>query len=223
MEGGDSNDSQAPPLPPSTSSNAPVLPFRPVMTALPLPPAGIGGLKPAGLGGIGGIGGIGGLGGLKKSVVSDVSFINRDFATGISAATWKMSIDERMRSIDSFKLYKPIKEECDELNIPDDRVDLAQLNSLMILSYGNVGARYSTEEMNTLIQNTIKINEIYTEITTIYQGIGAPVRKKKLATDKLNIEGLSEEETVLMTFHKVSCYLITSTYFYLLLLTNSLT
>ncbi len=77
-----------------------------------------------------------------------------------------------------------------------------------------MGARYSTEEMNTLIQNTSKINEIYTEITTIYQGIGAPVRKKKLATDKLNSEGLSEEETVLMTFHKVSSYLITSTYFY---------
>ncbi len=149
------------------------------------------------------IGGLGGIGGLKKSVVSDVSFINRDFTSGMTCSTWKMSIDERMRSIDSFKLYKPIKEECDELNIPDDRMDLTQLNSLMVLSYGNVGARYSTEEMNVLVQQAIKLNEIYTEITTLYQSVSAGVRKKKLTTDLLNSQEFSEEETTLVSFHKV--------------------
>ena len=135
--------------------------------------------------------------------MSDVSFIQRDFTSGAASSAWKISIDERMRYIDSFKLYKPIKEECDELNIPDDRIDLAQLNGLMIISFGNVGARYSTEEMNLLVQQTVKLNEIYTEITTLYQGVSAAVRKKKLTTDSLNRQEFSEEETCLVNFHKV--------------------
>lgn len=105
-------------------------------------------------GGIFALGGIGGLGagGLKslssrKTAPPRVPFVLKPLDATELVSQWRLSSTERMRVLDDLHRHAPLQDECLQLGIPDDRLDLHRTKDVLLLSGGCLGVRFSSDEL----------------------------------------------------------------------------
>lgn len=107
-----------------------------------------------------------------------------------------ISLNERMRSIDTLRFHSPVEEECKMLHIPDDRINLLQLKDLLYLCGGGVGVRFTGEDLNSLKTISSTMGGVWAEIDRAYNLL-TPVQKKIVISDILirDIQVGSSEES----------------------------
>lgn len=131
-------------------------------------------LRPGGILGLP-VGG-GGLGSLKTKV--ETEFI----AISIPPAEerWVMSVSDQMRFIDGIRMYKPLNSECAALNIPDDRLNINHLKSILYLSGCQKGKRFTTDEYKVVRAIVDLMGPLSTAMEELFHSLSLPMKKRKL-------------------------------------------
>ena len=134
---------------------------------------------------VGGVGGFGGLGGLKsrlKKKFIDESFIISDLE--LKTPT------ERLREIDSLRMYTPLQIERDTLRIPEsiERLNLHLQHHIMLLCGGCAGIRFSSEEMREIISVVGSMETKFQILENKYQELSSTAKKYKKSTMSLTSE-----------------------------------
>ena len=62
---------------------------------------------------------------------------------------WKMTASARMRCLDDIKKHSPLPDVKLAFNIPEGRLDLHVLKSVLYICGGCAGARFTTEDFGT--------------------------------------------------------------------------
>jgi len=153
-----SNDTPSPP----PAAAKPIAPPPAVIT----PPSVIKPFNPmvgmlAGKGGIGGALGIGGAKPFLKSTKRATTFVLKGGSKLVGKVEdWSVTPTERMRNIDELRKHIPTPEECDLLNIPDDRLFADNMKDVLYLSGGCAGVRFSTSELRSLQNLVANISDL---------------------------------------------------------------
>ena len=143
----------APPAPPARPSFA--LPPRGPPLGLP----GAGMLKP-------------------KAAPKKFKFVERDLSeASLGEKQWKMTIAERMRYLDDARKHSPLSDECAFLNIPEGRLDLHTLKSILYVCGGCAGARFSTNDFTLAKDLIATMEKVWNEMESAYKALSAAQRK----------------------------------------------
>jgi len=123
-----------------------------------------------------------GLGGLRSTKDKKVAFAEKNFDPNseIREKQWKMAISSRMRFLDDVHKHVPLQEECKDLNIPDDRLDLHRTQDIMFIAGGCSGVRFSTEEMALIGQLRSELQPTWDEVDNHFQRLDSSMRKRIL-------------------------------------------
>lgn len=121
-----------------------------------------------------------------KKRAENLKFVSYDLAT--YSTSWKVSVNERQRLLDKLHLHTPTPEECKDLNIPSDRLDLLTLKNIFYLSGGCVGGRFSSEEF-LFVQQTLRgMSQSWLELDSIYRSLDAAEKKINLSSDTVPLD-----------------------------------
>lgn len=95
-------------------------------------------------------------------------------------STWKKSATERMRALDDTRMRMPTQKECEDLNIPGDRLNLHNTPSILLLCGGCVGVRFTTEEIQKLVFITTSCESLYKTIECTYKALPESFKTRRL-------------------------------------------
>lgn len=127
-----------------------------------------------------GLPGVGlGLKSLSVKVVR-VPFVQKVFEPGSCLDQWKASVSSRMRTLDDVHKHAPLEEECGELNIPNDRLDLHRMQDMLFLCGGCCGVRFSSEEMLHLGNLRAELQPAWDALDGHFQSMDSSLKKKVL-------------------------------------------
>jgi hypothetical protein len=129
--------------------------------------------------------------------------------------TWKSTATARMRLIDDLQMYTPLTDDCSELNVSTDRLDLRNLNSVLFLCGGCAGSRFSSDDFRLFQRITKSLESTYSALDTAFKALPSSLRTKKLvgpyATTKeaslvVPIENITgtEDPVELIRFHQLA-------------------
>lgn len=90
---------------------------------------------------------------------------------------------ERLRELDKIRMYTPLPEEVELLNVTPYRMNLLVVQDLMYLCGGLVGVRFSSEELLELIRFTKGLSSTWTEIGSIFHGMSTACKKLTLPAE----------------------------------------
>jgi len=121
-------------------------------------------------------------GGLRPTKDKKVAFAEKNFDPNseVREKQWKMAISSRMRFLDDVHKHVPLPEECKDLNIPDDRLDLHRTQDIMFIAGGCAGVRFSTEEMALIGQLRSELQPTWDEVDNHFQKLDSATRKRIL-------------------------------------------
>lgn len=127
------------------------------------------------------------------------------------------TVVERMRELDNFKMYIPMPEEVDLLNVTPYRMDLLVKQDVMYLCGGLVGVRFSSSDLSELMRLCKEMAAIWASLGESFKSMSAATKKLTLsdtntattsetlttatATDLVSAE-VSAEEAQVRTFHQ---------------------
>jgi hypothetical protein len=126
----------------------------------------------------------GGLAGMKPKVASKpkLRFVEKDVSEGgLGEKQWKMTISERMRYLDDVRKHSLLSDEAAFLNVPDGRLDLHMLKSILHVCGGCSGARFSTE-------NFLMVKELIADMEPAWAGMEASFKKLGVPQRKIILE-----------------------------------
>jgi len=127
-----------------------------------------------------GLPGVGlGLKSLSAKVVK-VPFVQKVFEAASCLEQWKASVSSRMRTLDDVHKHAPLEEECGELNIPNDRLDLHRMQDMLFLCGGCCGVRFSSEEMLHLGNLRAELQPAWDALDGQFQSMDSSLKKKVL-------------------------------------------
>ena len=107
-------------------------------------------IKRGGIFALGGLGGLGALKGSSRKTAPRVPFALKPLDAAELALQWRLSSTERMRVLDDLHRHAPLPDECLQLGIPDDRLDLHRTKDVLLLSGGCLGVRFSSDELGEI-------------------------------------------------------------------------
>ena len=87
---------------------------------------------------------------------------------------------ERLRELDKIRMYTPLPEEVELLNVTPYRMNLLVVQDVMYLCGGLVGVRFSSEELLELIRFTKGLATTWAEISKIFQEMSTACKKLSL-------------------------------------------
>lgn len=167
---------------PSSSSNPPPAPDA--STSRPLNP--MVGMLGRGIGGLG----IGGAKPFLKSTKRATTFVLKSGAKLQGKHTdWSVTPTERMRNIDELRKHIPTPEECDLLNVPDDRLFVDNIKDVLYLSGGCAGVRFSTSELRSLQALVANISDLCKILEKTYHKLSPEQTKLNINTFLTDLQG----------------------------------
>jgi hypothetical protein len=93
---------------------------------------------------------------------------------------WQKSLTERMRDVDDVRLRAPVAEECTELNIPEGRLSLHNLQSVLHLCGGCVGVRFSGDDFQTLTGLTSTCEALFMKLDATFKALPSASKSRRL-------------------------------------------
>ena len=105
-------------------------------------------------------------------------FAEEDFF--LNELAWKKNVTERMRALDDSRMRTPTDKECSELNIPNDRLNIHSMKSILLLCGGCVGVRFTSEELQQLDLLTASCEEVYKKVDFAFKAIPQKARTRRL-------------------------------------------
>ena len=114
----------------------------------------------------------------KKEV--KVSFAKKQMGSEANAELWKVSVADRMRHLDDLHKHAPLSEECVELNIPDDRLDLHSTRDILFLCGGCAGVRFSSEDFTTMSRSVSLLIPIWAQLESQFKTMDNASKKRVL-------------------------------------------
>ena len=132
--------------------------------------------------------------GLKTAQKCD--FVEENLA--LSDLRWKKNVTERMRSLDDLRMRTPTDNECSQLNIPNDRLNMDCVQSLLLLCGGCVGVRFSSEELQQLVSLASSCDALYKKVDAAFKSLSKLEKAKRLlkSYEILQSEKNFQEENV---------------------------
>jgi len=124
-----------------------------------------------------------GLGTKLSAKVVRTSFASKELdpsSAEVSASQWKMSASNRMRWLDDVHKHSPLEEECADLNIPNDRLDLHRTQDILFLAGGCCGVRFSSAEMALIAQLRADLQPAWDVLDGQFKALDSSLRKKVL-------------------------------------------
>ena len=172
---------------------------------LPLPPDGKPSILPPSPFSLGGS-----AGSLLKKKEAAIPFKSiQVFNIDLILSAWTLSFDERMRNLDAIRVYKPLPNECSELNIPDERLNLLVLKYILLICGGCCGVRFTSEDFQFIQSQLNILNATYPLIEAEYQRQATKVKKYKLKqTFTINTDTykqlITDESTTITTLTTIN-------------------
>jgi hypothetical protein len=125
---------------------------------------------------------LGGLGGLTKKKPQELKtkFIQKALNAEAVADLWKVSVADRMRYLDDLHKHAPLPEECEELNIPDDRLDLHTIKDILFLCGGCAGVRFTSEDFATIHLIVAKLVPLWEQLEKQFKEFDNASKKRIL-------------------------------------------
>lgn len=93
---------------------------------------------------------------------------------------WQKCLTERMRDVDDVRLRAPLAEECAELNIPEGRLSLHSLQSVLHLCGGCVGVRFSGDDLQTLTGLTSTCEGLFIKLDAAFKALPSSLKGRRL-------------------------------------------
>lgn len=113
-----------------------------------------------------------------QSATLKLKFTERDLGeASLDSKQWKLTIAERMRYLDDARKHSPLADECAFLNIPEGRLDLHTLKSILHVCGGCSGARFSTEDFSLSKDLITKMEIVWKDMEIAYKALSAAQRK----------------------------------------------
>lgn len=91
---------------------------------------------------------------------------------------------ERLRELDKIRMYTPLPDEIQLLNVTPYRMNLLVMQDLMYLCGGLVGVRFSSEELQELLRLTKGMNSTWNDVSKAFQDMSTACKKLTLPTDE---------------------------------------
>lgn len=110
------------------------------------------------------------------------------------AVQWKMSGSDRMRLLDEIHKHAPLPEECEMLNIPNDRLDLHRTQDILFLSGGCCGVRFTSDEMALIVRVKADLQPIWDSLDKQFACMEAAQKKKVLTGGPYAMSNLASKE-----------------------------
>jgi hypothetical protein len=95
-------------------------------------------------------------------------------------STWSKHVTERMRALDDTRMRTPTQSECQQLNIPGDRLNIHNTSSILLLCGGCVGVRFTTDEIQKLVSITTSCETLYKTIENAYKALPQSFKIRRL-------------------------------------------
>lgn len=87
------------------------------------------------------------------------------------------TVQKRMELFGKIQMYKPTAEECLKLNIPDDRLDIHSVQSILSLCGGFKGIRFSSDELKDWSRRTFTMKQIFMELERKFNSMSSKSKK----------------------------------------------
>eukprot|EP01041_Mallomonas_annulata_P007650 gene7650-15658_t len=107
--------------------------------------------------------------------VTFVEIILDDFNT-----QWRKTATDRLRFLDSLRMYTPLAEEKANCHIPDssDRLNIHTTHDILILCGGRAGVRFTSEDLNMIAITIESLQKELNAIDSFFQTI--PMKTKRI-------------------------------------------
>lgn len=92
----------------------------------------------------------------------------------------KKNMTERMRAVDDVRMRTPTEIECSNLNIPNDRLNLHSVQSLLLLCGGCVGIRFTSEELQQLVSLSRACETLYTQVDCLFKSLPQSSKTRRI-------------------------------------------
>eukprot|EP01038_Epipyxis_sp_PR26KG_P008803 gene8803-11885_t len=124
-----------------------------------------------------------------------------------------ISLTDRMRQLDKLHFHSPIESECNELNIPNNRINLHSMKEVLFLCGGAIGVRFCNEEFDFLRKLLLSLSTEWSNLEQEFKLIDNQLKKTLcmifIEDDKPTISCTKENEiigedqlNIILTFHK---------------------
>jgi len=101
---------------------------------------------------------------------------------------------ERLRELDKIRMYTPLPDEIQLLNVTPYRMNLLVMQDVMYLCGGLVGVRFSSEELQELLRLTKGMNSAWNDVSKAFQEMSTACKKLSLPVDEI-VPGAVVEQT----------------------------
>jgi len=101
---------------------------------------------------------------------------------------------ERLRELDKIRMYTPLPDEIQLLNVTPYRMNLLVMQDVMYLCGGLVGVRFSSEELQELLRLTKGMNSAWNDVSKAFQEMSTACKKLSLPVDEI-VPGAVAEQT----------------------------
>lgn len=157
---------------------------------------------------------------LKKTAVKK-PFVDQSFDDSYLEEQWRLSCQQRIRNVDEIRKHAPLPAECQDLNIPDDRLSLLSVKDILFLCGGCVGVTFSTEEFSQINSMIARLKPLADFTDSLFQKMSASSKKRVLvkgpyfvrssesgspdvATAEMNVDEEDKDALDVIEFHRAA-------------------
>lgn len=137
---------------------------------------------------------------LKKRDVGSITYANlKIFDPEMQCL---QSFDDRMRFIDSVRRYLPIPSETVDLNLPDERLNLHEMQHILLMCGGYKSVRFTQTELFQIQDITKALNQSFEYLETEYKKHPSKIKKMKLE----EVQWITHDKIYLKLVSQIPCF-----------------
>ena len=95
----------------------------------------------------------------------------------LASKQWKMTASARMRYLDDIRKHSPLPDEASFLNIPEGRLDLHILKSVLYICGGCAGARFTTGDFGVAKELICVMEQTWANMDKSFKGLSSAQKK----------------------------------------------